>query len=168
MERLALLFVIAVFVACTPNAAPFTVVNHSQKDAKIYVDEQPHTVRAGGFVNLAKFKGGTHYVKVDNTPVQTITLEARRTTVMDIVGDGCYVVANYTPQYTQESGGTITIDERFKKQPLFTTRDTMTVPYGDPLPRKVDVGVTVRRLHAVDCSIVEVDRAIIEAVARLP
>lgn len=168
MERLALLLVIAVFAACTPNAATLTLVNHSQKEAKVHVDEQPHTVRAGGFVTLAKLKGGTHYVKVGNTPVQTITLEPRRTTVMDLEGDGCYIVANFTPQYVQENGGTVEIEERFKKQPLFTTHDAMTVPYGDPLPRKVDVGVTVRRLHAVDCSIIEVDRAITEAVSRLP
>lgn len=155
-------------LACAPNAATLTLVNHSDKDAKVHVNEQPYTVRAGGFVNLTTLKGGVHYVKMGNTPVQTITLDPQRTTVMDLAGDGCYVVANYTPQYTQVSGGTIVIDERFKKQPVFTTRDAMLVPYGDPLPRKVDVGIAVRRLHTVDCSIIEVDRAIIEAVARLP
>jgi hypothetical protein len=167
MERLALLIVI-LWVACTPNAATFTLVNHSSKDAKVHVDERPYTVRASGFVNLTTLKGGTHYIKVGNAPVQTMILEPRRTTVMDLEGDGCYVVANYTPQYAQQSGGMITIDERFKKQPVFTTRDAMIVPYGDPLPSKVDVGAVVRRLHSVDCSIIEVDRAIIEAVARLP
>lgn len=167
MERLIFIALLFVF-ACAPNRATLTLINHSTKDAKIHVDERPHTVRAGGFVNLTGLKGGTHYIKLGTAPLQTITLTPKRTTIMDLSGDGCFVVANYTQQYIQDSGGTLVIDERFKRQPVFTTRDTMTAPYGDPLPRKVDVGIKVRRLHPVDCSIIEVDRAILEAVSRLP
>lgn len=167
MERLiviALLFA----CACTPNAATLTLVNHGAKDFKVNIDEQPQTVRAGGFVNISHLKAGDHFVKISNAPVQTISLTPKLTTVMDLSGDGCYVVVNFTPQYEYQHGGTIIIEERFKKQPLFTTREAMSVPYGDTLPRKVDVGIKVRRLHSVDCSIIEVDRAILEAVSRLP
>lgn len=168
MERLIPVIVMIMLSACTPNAATLTLVNHGAKDFKVNIDEQPQTVRAGGFVNLASLKPGDHFVKVANAPVQTITLTPKLTTVMDLSGDGCYVVVNFTPQYEQQHGGAIIIEERFKKQPVFTTREAMSVSYGDTLPRKVDVGVKVRRLHSVDCSIIEVDRAILEAVSRLP
>lgn len=155
-------------IACTPNAATLTLVNHSAKDIKVNIDERPQHVRAGGFVNFTSIRAGDHFIKVANAPVQTLTLAPRLTTVIDLSGDGCYVVANFSPQYEQNSGGTIIIEERFKKQPIFTACDAMLVPYGDTLPRKVDIGVKVRRLHSVDCSIIEVDRAILEAVSRLP
>lgn len=167
MERLILL-VLLVASACTPNAATLTLVNNSTKDIKVNIDEHPQPVRAGGFANLTTLRPGDHFIKVANAPVQTITLTPRLTTVIDLSGDGCFVVANFSPQYEQTTGGAIIIEERFKKQPMFTTRDAMLVPYGDTLPRKVDVGVKVRRLHAVDCSIIEADRGILEAVSRLP
>lgn len=155
-------------MACTSSSATLTLVNSGPQDIKINVDEKPHTVRAGGFVNVTGLKGGDHYIKVANAPVQTVALSSRRSTVMDLSGEGCYVVVNFTPQYEPDAGGEIGIEERFKKQPLFTPQEAMTVPYGDPLPRKVDVGSMVRRLHAIDCSVIEVDRAILEAVSRLP
>lgn len=169
MERLIFfaLFVICA-AACSSSSATLTIVNSGPQDIKVNMDEKPHTVRAGGFVNVAGLKGGDHYIKVANAPVQTVALSSRRSTVMDIEGEGCYVVVNFTPQYEPAAGGEIMIEERFKKQPLFTPQEAMTVPYGDPLPRKVDVGSTVRRLHAIDCSVIEVDRAILEAVSRLP
>lgn len=169
MERLIFF---ALFVscaaACSSSSATFTIVNSGPQDIKVNVDEKPHTVRAGGFVNVAGLKAGDHYIKVANAPVQTVALSRRRSTVMDLSGEGCYVVVNFTPQYEPDAGGTILIEERFKKQPLFTPQEAMTVPYSELLPRKVDVGTPVRRLHAIDCSVIEVDLAIIEAVSRLP
>lgn len=164
------MIVIALFFACacTPNAATLTLVNHGAKDIKVNIDEHPQTVRAGGFVNLESLRAGDHFIKIANAPVQTVSLTPRLTTVMDIEGNSCYVVVNFTPQYEQDSGGAAVIEDRFKKQPIFTTREAMQVPYGHPLPRKVDVGIKVRRLHPIDCSIIEVDRAILEAVSRLP
>ncbi len=163
----ALLLAMTTLCACTPRAATLTLVNHGAKDSKVSVDEQPYTVRSSGFVNLPRLKGGEHYIKLGNAPVQTITLTPQRTTVLDLTSDSCYVVVNFTPQYEQGEHS-VTIEERFKRQPIFTTHDSMTVAYGDPLPHKVDVGTQVRRLHPIDCSIIEVDRAILEAVARLP
>ncbi len=159
---------LAALCACTPNAATLTFVNHGAKEIKVNIDEHPHIVRAGGFLNLSAMRPGDHFVKIANAPVQTVRLTPRLTTVIDIEGDGCYVVANFTPQYEQDLGGAVIIEERFKKQPMFTTHESMQVPYGFALPRKVDVGVKVRRLHSVDCSIIGVDRAILEAISRLP
>lgn len=159
---------ITTLVACTPNAASLTIVNPGTTDVKIGVDERPYKLVAGSFLNLQGIKPGQHYVKVANSPVQPITLEPKKTTVMDVTGSGCYVVANFTPQYALPSGGTVIIEERFKKQPLFTIHTPLTVRYGETLPRKVDVGSTIYRLHAVDCSIIEVDRAILEAISQLP
>lgn len=164
-----LMGLLAVLVAaCTPNAATLTLINHTTKAIKVTVDELPSTVRASGFVNLASLKPGRHFVKIDNAPTQPLMVTPRRTTVLDLAGDGCYIVADFTPQYENQSGDLVIVEERFKKQPLFTTREALTVPYGDALPRKVDVGTKVRRLHAIDCSMIEVDRAILETVSRLP
>lgn len=157
-----------ILAACSPNGATLTLINHTAKEIKVMVDERPSIVRAGGFVNLSSQKSGRHFVKIGNAPTLPLVLEARRTTVLDLAGDGCYVVADFTPQYEKEIGGEIIVEERFKKQPIFTTHDAMRVAYGEPLPRKVDVGNKVRRLHAIDCSMIEVDRAILEAVSRLP
>lgn len=162
------LLAMATVCACTPNGASLTLINHSAKENKVSIDEQPYSVRPGGFVNLSHLKGGIHYIKIGNAPVQPITLLPQRTTAVDLTGDSCYVVVNFTPQYDQSGSTTVLVEERFKRQPIFTTNDSMTVPYGEVLPHKVDVGSQVRRLHPVDCSIIEVDRAILEAIARLP
>ncbi|PIR21321.1 MAG: hypothetical protein COV45_00825 [Deltaproteobacteria bacterium CG11_big_fil_rev_8_21_14_0_20_47_16] len=170
MERLIPLALLTSLIcgACTPNAATLTLINHSPTDIKVSLDERSRKINAGTFINLQSLKPGPHYVKVANTPIETVTLEPKRTTVLDIVGDGCYAVIDYTPQYDSKLGGEVIIEERFKKQPSFTTRNPMTTPFGEPLPHKVDTGKHVRRLQSIDCSIITVDRAIIEAVSRLP
>lgn len=146
------------------------LINSTAKDLRMNVDERPYPIKAGAHATLKHLKPGIHYVKQGHTQLQTITTPPNRTTVIDLGGDGCYAVIDYTPQYNDTkaapSAPTIIIEERFKKQPLFTTRNPMTVAYQKPLPPKIDIGRQVRRLMPLDCSIIEVDSAIIEAVAR--
>lgn len=154
---------------CKKPTGLLTVVNQGSEPLKGTFNEEPMTVKPSKAWARKEVPQGEHELVIEGAkePIK-VTITPDLTTVVDPIGKSCYVVVDYRNQYGLGSSGEIKIVERIKAQKVFTPAKSLLVPFGRKLPSKVAEGTPVRRLHAVDCAIVEDAERIAAEITRIP
>jgi hypothetical protein len=154
--------------SCGGNVGTLTIVNTTLKSVHIGLDEKDIALQSEQHYTQKGMKSGTYFVRVGKEEPIKIEVKKKKTTVVDISGDSCFAVADYTKQYNKKEDGTIKVLEKFVNKKSFTPSLSLTAELGEHLPATVHNKDDITRLHRVDCSWIDNDQAIIDAIANLP
>ena len=113
-------------------------------------------------------KKGSHQVQIGTDAPMTVDIQKKRSTLIDLGGDNCFIVADFTDQYGESGTGTVKVLEKFMNKNVFTTSEKVTAQLSEPLPEGVGSHKTITRIHRVDCTWIDNDQAIVDAIANLP
>lgn len=172
MKTIKFKFLIAIvfltLCSCGVGRGTLTIVNATLEAANIGIDGKNIVVAPAQHFTQKGLKAGPHQVKIGAKPPLAAGIGKQKTTIVDIGGDNCFVVADYADQYGEKGTGMVKVIEKFSKQKAFTTTVSITADLGEELPQKVHGQKMVTRIHRVDCSWMDNDQAIIDAIANLP
>jgi len=169
MIKIAGLISIILFVInCGPNTGTITITNPILETANVTFNGKSVALAPEQHFTQKNLKFGEYEVKIGTTPPLKVKIEKGKTTLVDIGGDNCFAVADYTGQYGEGASGDIKILEKFVNETVLTTKSKVTTQLGEQLPQNMKGHKQVIRLHRIDCSWIDNDQAIIDAIANLP
>jgi len=145
-----------------------TVINPTLEAKKISIDGKTIVVAPEQHFTQKGMKKGKHQIQIGSNVPMNIEIQKKRSTLIDLGGDNCFVVADYTDQYGESGTGSVKVVEKFVNEKSFTTSGKVTSQLSEPLPEGVGGHKTITRIHRVDCAWIDNDQAIIDAIANLP
>ena len=166
-----ILVAIAILVLCNNcggNRGTITIVNTTLKSINVTLDKKDIVLQSEQHYTQKGMKPGIYFVKFGDTPPIKVETKKKKTTVVDVTSDNCFVVADYSSQYDEKSDGLVKVVEKFVNQKTFTPSEKLISQLGEQLPEKVNHDKKITRLHRVDCSWIDNDQAIVDAIANLP
>lgn len=171
ISRCAVLGAVALSVLCSScggNKGTFTIVNATLESAMVNFNGKDIVLESQKHFTQKGLKPSTYSVKVGKDSPLNVEIAKKKTTLVDLGGDNCFVIADYTNQYDEKGDGAIKVVEKFVNQKTFTTSRKLTADLGEQLPEVVHHNEKIFRLHRVDCSWIDNDQAIVDAIANLP
>lgn len=159
---------LAACCGCGENIGTLTIVNTTLETANIGFNNKNFILPPEQHLIQKGLKPGSYDVRLGTEPRIKIDVQKKRATVLDIGENNCFIVADYTDQYGAGGTGGIKVVEKFVNQKNFTTAGKITSLLGEQLPHGVTGHKQITRLHRVDCSWINNDQAIVDAIANLP
>lgn len=163
------LIIIVSFISyCGKSTGNLTIVNTTLESAKVSFDGKDIALQSEQHYTHKGIKPGIYILKIGANPPLKIEIKKNKTTLVDLSGKGCFAVADYSAQYDEKGDGTVKVKEKFINKKSFITSDRLTAELGEQLPANVKHNENIYRLHRIDCSWIDNDQAIIDAIANLP
>lgn len=160
-------YALFLLAACAKPTGTLTVINLGDTPLRGNLADIAITANPGAAWSSDAVAEGTHSVILNGTAIDT-TITAGKVTALEPSGTGCFVVANFRPQYGDNPKSDVLIEERFQQQKQFTLKETPVAEYGKKLPKKIPDGTDARRLHQVDCTIATDNTKVADAIMRVP
>jgi len=160
--------VISFLIGCGSSTGTITVVNPTLKTEEIVFDGKSIKLTPDDHFTQKGLKPSTYDLKIGTTPPMKVELKRGRTTLVDIAGENCFIVADYTDQYGDKGKGDIKIIEKHINKTVITTKAKITANLGEELPNNTKGHRKITRIHRIDCAWIDNNQAIIDAIANLP
>lgn len=163
------LFTLAVLIcACGSNKGSITIINASIQPVSIILDDREYEVAPEQHLTKKGLSAGSHNVRAGADRIYTPEVKKGRSTIIDLEGNNCFVVADYSGQYGEEGTGTVKVVEKFINRSVITPETKLTSDLGEKLPQNRTGKREITRFHKVDCKWIDNDQAIIDAISNLP
>lgn len=168
MRKLTSLFFLLVAVGCTANKGTLTVTNPTLETKNIFFNDRTIAIAPEQHFTQKGLSSGNYEVIIGKDDTRAIEIKKGRTTVIDIGGDNCFVVVDYKDQYDEKGNGRPKVMEKFVNKPVFITNLKVTSELGEKLPETTHRHKEITRIHRVDCSWIDNNEAIVDAISNLP
>ena len=153
---------------CQSNTGTVTITNPTLAGIKINFMGKDFELAPEKHFTQKGIKSGTYSLAINGKEQLTIPVNKGKTTIVDTGGDNCFVVADYTSQYGKDGSGSVKVIEKHFNQKYFVPEEKITAGLGEKLPQNQGNFKKVTRIHRVDCSWIDNDQAIIDAISNLP
>lgn len=171
MKKAQILYLttISLFLLCSCSSkGTITIINTNLDKDRVVFNEKNIALSSEQHFTQKNLEKGIYKLKINDTPEMDISINKNQTTVVDISGDNCFVVADYTDQYGSKGTGHIKILDKFINKKVFSVKQNLSAELGEPLPQEVKGNKNITRLHRIDCAWINDDETIIDALSNLP
>lgn len=162
MKKIFILLIALQFMGCFAlDKGYVTLVNSDTEKLSIFIDKRSFDIFPANHITK-KISVGPHEIKINGKPPVNVDVRKNMTLLFDSSGLSCFAVADFEQLFR---GGNPMIIERSKHSQVFEPDTEITVMLGAPLPKKLESGVKLTRIHQVDCEIIDDDLALLKEIS---